>query len=811
MRCSLSRSAATFLLAVGVLSCTDASPAPRAAHAARLAFLPQFSANAAAIFQSLSSFALDVDNVRITIRSVTGTGDGIGEVLKDTTVAFPSDVNEITVEIDLELPAREQAVVALVQLRVGSIVFFEGGQELLARQGETAGDPEPVPMTYVGPGVAAEFLSLNLSQPTLAPSATLQFTATAYDHLERRVADLPIAWSTSDASIATISETGLVTSTGKNGTATITAKGLNGISQQATLIVQPVARLVLVQGDKLVGLAGASLSEPFTVQAVATSGQPVIGAAIAFRSATAGGVVDPANAITDLNGMAAATMRLGQLAGAYTFEAQASGLPNVPTVSVNATALAGTAAALIIAAGNNQVDTVRATFAQPLVVKVTDALGNPVAGQNVDWAVMTGAGNVSALINQDVALPPQKTARTTTAADGTTRVTVVVDSIAGAVRVAASLPGTTIAPVVFSITANPGVARQLIVVQQPSPIVQATVRLGQQPKVQVADQFGNPVRANGIVVYASESCRSCGKIGHQVPGAMQPGRAQSTKRAPTTVARTAAVSDTITRGVVGTNPVTTDDNGIASFGDLALNDFAGTSQLVFFDAREALSPAFSDYITVTPGPARSIIAWTGDETFVFPGDTIRPYVRVQDAVGNPIAGVTISWDSKQGTQGTLDNSTSKTDADGLATPGIWRIPSIATQGTVFVILATPEGLSLENAPLPLRATISQLGEAIPRPAVPVGRVASNTTFPPTTVMTIRASRMVSGATVVRSRSIITKSASMPFFSVPLSFSANSAYAASWVYARNACSTEIFCSGIHPPGFLSSSVRRVTAA
>ena len=274
---SFSRCAVILLLAAGALSCTDTSTAPPSGHAARLAFVPRFSDGAAAIYESLSSFALDVDNIRITIRSLGPTGEELGEVLKDTTVAFPATANEITVVIELTLPVAEQSVAALVQMRVGTVSYFEGTQTLVARQGETTGNPEPVSMTYVGPGASAAFLSVNPFRPTLAPSATLQFGATAYDQGEHVVADLPISWSSSDASVATISATGLATSTGKIGTATITAKGLNGISQPATLNVLPVAALVVVSGDKQSDVAGAVLAAPLTVEAFAANQEPVIG------------------------------------------------------------------------------------------------------------------------------------------------------------------------------------------------------------------------------------------------------------------------------------------------------------------------------------------------------------------------------------------------------------------------------------------------------------------------------------------------------------------------------------------------------
>ena len=149
--------------------------------------------------------------------------------------------------------------------------------------------------------------------------------------------------------------------------------------------------------------------------------------------------------------------------------------------------------------GNNQLDTVRATLAQALSVKVADALGNPVAQQAVDFQVTAGRASLLAVPGG----APQTLVHATTATDGVASVLLVADTLAGAVRVTASVPQTSLAPVTFAATVQPGLPQRLLMIQQPPAQALATVTLGTQPKVQVADQFGNGVALLGLIIVAN--------------------------------------------------------------------------------------------------------------------------------------------------------------------------------------------------------------------------------------------------------------------------------------------------------------------
>ena len=80
-------------------------------------------------------------------------------------------------------------------------------------------------------------ITLNQSKIWFFPGDTYQLVATVSPE---NASDKSVTWTTSDASIATVSDTGLVTMV-KPGTAVITAKTINGKTATCTVVVQTVA------------------------------------------------------------------------------------------------------------------------------------------------------------------------------------------------------------------------------------------------------------------------------------------------------------------------------------------------------------------------------------------------------------------------------------------------------------------------------------------------------------------------------------------------------------------------------------------
>ena len=777
MRRSLPRAAALLCLLTAGIVCSDAPTGTRPSSAFRLAVAPRFQGPAAAIFANMSAFSLAVDNVHLTIRPLIG-GDALGAPLKDTTVAFPADEDELRIVVDVAIPERSQELRVEVELREGTIVYFEGSATLLALQGQTSGPSEPIDMSYVGPGVNAAFLTLNRFEPTIAPSSALQFAVTAYDAGEHIVNGLPIAWSSSDVTVATVTATGLVTSTGKVGTTTIKATALNGLTDETTISVQPVARLALLGGDKQSAIAGLVLPSPFVVQAFAATDRPVIGASITFSALTSGGSVGDATVTTGDDGTASTTLKLGAAIGAYSFRAAATGLPSVPAVTIGATALSGLPVALAILSGNSQAAAV-GTILEPLIVQVKDALGNPIAGTTVTWRLSKG----SALLYPDP-IPDISGATDlslVTASDGTSRIRVALGTLAGPIDVTASVPGTSVSPVTFSLGAVAGAVAQIVIVRQPSALTQAAVPLATQPVVRLVDQFGNFVAKSGVRILAMYEYDCSGT------------RCDRVVKPPTQ--RSSAVIPMVEIGLGGDVEELTDANGIATYTSLTLNLFVGSYALSFMTTDESAVSPLSTPINVIPGDPVAIqnLAWIEDTLAVTTSEPVYPQVQVTDAVGNGVQGVPVIWAPKDtGNLGVLDSSGGKgvtvvthTDDLGLANAGYWT-RFILKIGAVYTITASAvgkDGKPLAGSPVEFTIRIAPLalgpaGDARARiarasPQRSAAAARSNTGVPPTTVMTIFASRIVSGGMRVRSRSTITKSASKPAASVPFSFSANS--------------------------------------
>ena len=153
------------------------------------------------------------------------------------------------------------------------------------------------------------------------------------------------------------------------------------------------AAIAILSGDTQSGSAGAALAQPLVVKVTDATGRPVQSAAVAFTIDAGGGQVAPGSVQTGTDGTASAIWTLGAAAGPQQVQAKVSG-PATLTVLFHASASSGTGSVLQIVSGDNQTGPVRSALADSLVVKVGDALGNPVAGVLVQWAAL-GGGEIS--------------------------------------------------------------------------------------------------------------------------------------------------------------------------------------------------------------------------------------------------------------------------------------------------------------------------------------------------------------------------------------------------------------------------------
>src|SRR5439155_2936070 len=107
----------------------------------------------------------------------------------------------------------------------------------------------------------------------------------------------------------------------------------------------------------------------------------------------------------------------------------------------------GSATQLALVSGNNQTS-VAGTALSPFVVSVKDAVGNPVSGFMVTFAVTQGGGTLS-------------TSMAVTDATGRAQTTLTLGTTAGTNTVTASAAGLTGSPLTFTATGTAAAATQL--------------------------------------------------------------------------------------------------------------------------------------------------------------------------------------------------------------------------------------------------------------------------------------------------------------------------------------------------------------
>jgi adhesin/invasin len=292
-----------------------------------------------------------------------------------------------------------------------------------------------------------------------------------------------------------------------------------------------------------------------------------------------------------------------------------------------------------VVAGNNQTATVGRTLPIDPAVRITDALGNPIAGQEVLFEVTAGGGSAVAR-------------RPVTDANGVATVGAwTLGETPGINTLRATAVGLTLAgsPVSFTATATAGTPTAMAAVGGNNQTATAGAVVTVAPSVIVRDSRGNPV-AGVTVVFT--------------PG---------------------TGGGSVTGGSAVTNAA-----GVASVGSWRLGNTAGAQTLV---ASLAGVPDVIFTATATAGAA-SAVQVVGDSVLAsFPVNSFvspLPTLRVVDANGNPVSGVNVTFEAVTGVGSVLTGATRTTGADGLAQVGTWRI---GTTAGVYRIRAVVTGVS----------------------------------------------------------------------------------------------------------------------
>lgn len=238
-------------------------------------------------------------------------------------------------------------------------------------------------------------------------------------------------------------------------------------------------------GNDQQATVGTQLPNPFVVEVLDARGRPVGGATVNFAVASGGGSVSPTSAVTNVEGQARTTLRLGTTAGEQRVTATVGSLTPVTFV---ARAMAATASQVVIVSGNGQPSTVGADLPSPIVVKVSDAHDNGVPGIVVQ-AQTFGNGTLTLTSS-------------TTDAQGRVSGTWRLGTAAGAqqAQVSAALPNGN-AWVTLNATAAAGPADAMVTLGGDAQQGDVSRPLPQPLVVRVSDAYGNPA-ANVDVAFA---------------------------------------------------------------------------------------------------------------------------------------------------------------------------------------------------------------------------------------------------------------------------------------------------------------------
>ncbi|MFN0181222.1 MAG: Ig-like domain-containing protein [Gemmatimonadales bacterium] len=410
----------------------------------------------------------------------------------------------------------------------------------------------------------------------------------------------------------------------------------SGGQTSCTSATQKVALVLeIVGGNGQAGQAGATVPEQLHVALRDATFAEVPDVEILFDVRTGDGRIDGLSRraiVTNSRGRAVvAPWLLGPVAGPNTVEAVVSsndivfqpggkyhdkyhfGSPAILSVVFTAQGTAGPPNTMTAS-----VQPTQGPVGQPVspvpAVKITDALGNPVAGISVSFVAIdgnvtggsavtdpAGVATVGSWTLSGTAAPQRLRATANAAGINPSFIEFVVQGLAGqASKVTAMTP--------VSIAATPNSS------------------VNPRPAVRVEDQHGNPTP--GVTVTFAE-----GSTGGTVTGGSQ----------------------------------TTDAQGVATVGGWVLGASTGVDYTLV--ATVAGSGISNNPVVFTARPAALNLAITaGDNQSAEVNFTVavRPQVRVTDAAGNGVRGVVIGWSMTQGS-GAFSPTTLPTDPQGYAT------------------------------------------------------------------------------------------------------------------------------------------------
>ena len=511
------------------------------------------------------------------------------------------------------------------------------------------GGTEPPPRET--PTLGSVAISPSSAQQIQAGTTT-QLTATARDQNGATFSGASISFSSSNESVVTVSSSGLVTSVGPVGVASITATATSGSTTRTSSPVE--VRVVAAAASAVAVVSGGSQADK-PIRAAADElvarvtdrfGNPVGGASVSWAVTAGGGTVASATTTSGTDGTTRNTLTTGPAEGLNTVTASVAGGAASATFSVATVDLVASRIEKVTDLDANLI----AGAAGPIRARVVSASGRPVPGVSVAFAVTAGGGSVDP-------------ATATTNASGVAETRWTTGRSAGSNTVTASAPG--VGSVTFTVTTLPSVASLSVSPRVPIVDVGSTLTLA----TVVRDGAGN-ANSSASVSYASRDAA--------VAAVSAAGVVSGVKAGQTIIVARSSENESIADSVLVVVAPAGGPVLVTDLGRMDLRTDTAFTTAVVMDMRSSGEKLGSVEVTITWNPA--VIGYSshasggsGVSPVVNAADVASGRLRLSMADAGGFAGrvellrVTFRAASTAGQAGPLALSTSEVSASGTFT------------------------------------------------------------------------------------------------------------------------------------------------
>ena len=214
---------------------------------------------------------------------------------------------------------------------------------------------------------------------------TVQLTAQVVSSTGGVISGGSVTWSSSNAGVAAVSSSGLVTAVSAGITSIIATSGqVNGA---VPIRVTPIAASVVkISGDGQSGVTAELLGEPLVIEVRDQGGSPVSNSDISWRVTGGDGATEASSAATDASGRGQATWRLGSQPGDQSLQVSAGA---AGAVTFTALAVRPPVASLVLSPSTDTLTAIGDTVS--FIAQAFAADGTPIVGATISYRVTDAA------------------------------------------------------------------------------------------------------------------------------------------------------------------------------------------------------------------------------------------------------------------------------------------------------------------------------------------------------------------------------------------------------------------------------------